>query len=46
MADEIETTTCPFCHGTGRRADGSECDVCGGTKQLPVDHMPPESPLE
>jgi RecJ-like exonuclease len=35
------TTKCPRCHGTGQRADGSICDLCDGTGEIPVHEEPP-----
>lgn len=34
---------CPFCHGDGVRADGSECGECSGTGRIPVEQLPPDS---
>lgn len=38
-----DSTICPRCHGDGQQADGSECATCGGTGQIPVEHLPPDS---
>jgi DnaJ-class molecular chaperone len=43
MAEIPTFARCPFCHGEGVRIDGSTCAECGGTGQLPVDQVPPDS---
>lgn len=46
MDDVPQSTPCPFCHGTGRRSDGSQCAHCGGIGTMPSQHTNLRSQVE
>jgi RecJ-like exonuclease len=46
MDDVPQSMPCPFCHGSGRRSDGSQCDHCGGTGTMPSQHSSLTSEVE
>ena len=46
MEDVPQSAPCPFCHGTGRRSDRSQCSHGGGTDTMLSEHSSLRSEVE
>ena len=40
----FKVTKCPVCRGVGKCLDGSVCETCRGTGEIPADKRVPDPP--